>query len=236
MLGLHPLDASRALRTQQGIVWENLSREKAAALASLLIETGFPSGLVPQHDVVKLAAKELCRNADVVEGGLEIEDGHGHKRLLHRDWFELAHVGWVKEQERSYRERTRAKIRIKTGARGDRRRQTVRVEESSAEEAGWVLNLFGHGDPSEWIQIHAPYFNYDYLPETPPSWREGFRLFMNDLYAVIPGPKTDAGFRLALSLGACDTVPDAAKFPSVDDLDERGRWALTILRTVGELA
>ncbi|HEX9746595.1 MAG TPA: hypothetical protein VGB30_14345 [bacterium] len=112
-----------------------------------------------------------------------------------------------------------------------RERIIVREEITGPGREGWILQIYLNDPSPRSIQIFSFAFNYDYLNDTPPSWREGFPLLLKDLAQLIPDTHTNAGFKSAMDNAR--KPDDENVYEDVEEMEDRARYEMTLLRTRG---
>ncbi len=228
LMGSQVQDVYLKLRRQQGIVWSGLERDRADTLGGYMIQKGYPAGLVEDANVATLGNPELIRNADPVDEGLELEDIWGKKTLLESGTMVLVQAGWVKEK-------------IAVGSSTD---STPRFDKTSKgsgpapykrkppmAKIGWVMQIFQKGDPCDITRIMGSYFNYDYQNVDSYSRDQRFGMLLKDLSNSLPYEILDKGYRI--SMGSTSSAPSEAIFDTLDELNERARWQLTLRQVKG---
>lgn len=91
VIGLHPTDAMVQCHAMPGILPDALSSDQAGNLASALAELGIRSELIPDADVIPVAAVKTFKHARCLAQGLEVLDEIGSQTAL-VDWARIAVV------------------------------------------------------------------------------------------------------------------------------------------------
>jgi len=233
LLSVHLQDATVRLRHQQGIIWENLPFDKANALASFLIEKGYPSGLVPQNELVQPGNMMLSRKAEIMDSVFVFVDINDNRLSLSDGNVALAQVGWILEEVEvgsACRDKPVATSTLRLKGEGKYRYYGIDRHAPETEPFGWVLNMFSKGSHPDCVRIQGRSFNYSYQGLHEGGWKDRFGRLLSDLSNILSPGKMDEGFILAM---ATPLKPaQLAEYETPKAMIERARWSLT-LKLVG---
>lgn len=225
VLGVHKQTAFSILRRQQGIVVENVDEERAITLAQYLTDSGFPSKVVDNLEVFIPGKVILCRNADIINDEIKIEDPYGNLSSLDIDRISFVHVGWVEEREKPG-DNTKQYFGELTSAKGGSVEGFPWHVKQTTGSIGWTLHIFSDEFGSDYLRILYRRFNYDYQGREYEPPEKKFRRLLYDLKNVIPGQKLDEGVLEILMSKA--GIPDKIKFVDIETLMKRIRWMVTL--------
>ena len=213
------------LRLQQGIIAENLELDLAETLAKFLTDSGYPSIVINNSDVFTPGRVILCRNADIVDGEIRIEDPYGNMSTLDIDRISFVHVGWVDEKDKPSDSRKHYFGNMVPSRYGPVEGFPMNVRQNTSS-IGWVLHLFSDEFGVDYLRISYNRFNYDYQQSGEESREKRFRRLLYDLKNLIPIEKLDESFIAALMCGG--EIPDHLEFENMDALMKRIVWLQTL--------
>jgi len=225
IIGVHKQTVFSILRHQDGIIFENLDREKAFDVAVYLTSKGFKAVVVPDNDVFPSPKFRLVRNVDVIDDGLEIENPYGDRETIPGEKILYMQTGWVEENLRAADERR--------GLFGDLYSVGRVVVEGPpwkrltlSHNLGWVLHTAYDNDKNEVLQIIESKFYFDYQGDNFSSSRERFIKLLKDIDEFVPDERVDPSVKLAQEIDR--EVPDELKYNTLEDLEKRLRWSMTL--------
>ncbi|MCX6645286.1 MAG: hypothetical protein NTY09_02855 [bacterium] len=227
--GIHIQTIYSRLRLQQGIIAENLDLDRAETLAKYLTDSGYPSIVVEDSEVFNPGKVIQCRNADIVEGGIRIEDPYGNLTPLDIEKLIFLHVGWVEEFEKPDDNRRQHFGYLMTDEYGASWDGWSIQKRQSTGSIGWVLHIFSDEFGNNYLRICYNKFNYDYQAIEDESREKRFRRLLYDLKNLVPGDKLDESFMIALMCGG--EIPDNLKFKDIDTVMKRIIWLRTMSLT-----
>jgi hypothetical protein len=225
ILGIHLQTVYTRLRIQQGIVEEKLDLERAETLAKFLADSGYPSIVLDDSEVFDPGKVIQCRNADVIDGEIRIEDPYENLTRLDIGRLTFLHVGWVEELEKASDNRKQYFGKIIGTYEGYVESSSVPVKEPRAS-IGWVLHIFSGEFGNDCLRICYNRFNYDYQELKDEPREKKFRRLLYDLKSLIPGDKLDESFMAALMCGG--EIPENLKYKDIDALMKRIIWQRTL--------
>jgi len=225
IIGVHKQTVFSILRHQDGIVFENLDREKAFDVAEYLTSKGFKAVAVPDSDVLPAPKFRLVRNVDVINDGLEIENPYGDREMISGERIHYMQTGWVEENLRAADERQ--------GLFGDLFGVGRGVVEgppwkrlTQSHKLGWVLHAAYDNDKDEVLQIIESKFYFDYQGDDFAPSHERFIRLLKDIDDFVPDDRVDPSVKLAQETDR--EVPDELKYNTLEDLEKRLRWSITL--------
>jgi hypothetical protein len=230
-IGTHFDEATIRLRRQQGIVWDHLSEEHAKQVEDIINGGGFPCRIIQQDRVIHLGEVSIHRKGHVIENGLEFEDLYGKKTLINRDQVVLAQVGWISKMVESG-QGIPGLIRSDSGLfssfQGMYRLSNLTSAKLPEDPIGWVLHIYQHGEQPDFARVYGQSFEYKYPPEIEGGWVVHFAAFISDLANALGDNLLDDSYKLAMN--APRKPSEEATFETIDDMQDRAKWELTLKR------